>query len=217
MKPALETMAREFYGYGKWEAPYWFIGLEQGGEGNELRAKAFSKLGKDGLCDCKEFHREIREMRWHREPPEESLLQPTWRRLMLLLMPSLGLDTDQITLRRYQCCRWGRRNSGETSVIDLGGLSAKNLGFPSDRETYRVDRIELIKERIGKCESGPKLVVLYGAGSKKAWNSISGGKFVCGESVKFGSTLFAFMRSPTAPGENDDEWNQLGARIAEQL
>jgi hypothetical protein len=213
----VKSMAQEFYGYGRWEAPYWFIGPEPGGDRNETRARAFSRLGKDGLCDCKEFHTEIGEMRWHREPPERAVLQPTWRRLMLLLMPSLGLDTDQITLRRYQCRHWGMRNCGETCVVELGGLSAKNLKTSSDRKSFREQRIELIRERIGKYESGPKLVVVYGAGSKEAWNRINGCNLVLGDFVRFGNTLFAFMQSPTAFGQRDNEWIHLGARIAEQL
>src|SRR6516165_6556836 len=125
-------MARDFYGYGTWDAPFWFIGPEPGGDGNEKRAKAFSKLGKDGLCDCKEFHTEINEVRWHREPPEKAALQPTWRRLMLLLMPAVKLSSDRAALREYQCRHWGKLN-GETCVIELGGLSAKNVRTPIDR------------------------------------------------------------------------------------
>jgi hypothetical protein len=216
MGSLVELMAQEFYGFGRWDAPYWFIGPEPGGEGNETRAKAFKKLGEDGLCDCKEFHAEIGETRWHREPAEKTVLQPTWRRLMLLLMPSLGLGSDQITLRRFQCRLWGVRNAGETCVIELGGLSAKSLGTPSDRKSFRERRIESIKERIGKCNSGPKLVVLYGSASKPAWSRITGCDLRRGELVKQGGTVFAFMNSPTAVGETDDEWIKLGARIAEQ-
>jgi hypothetical protein len=213
----VESMAQEFYGYGRWEAPYWFIGPEQGGEGNETRAKAFSKLGKDGLCDCKEFHVEIGELRWHRELPERAALQPTWRRLMLLLMPSLRQDSDQMTLRRFQRSHWGMRNSGETCVIELGGLAAKSLRTPSDRKSFRQQRFEQIKERIEKCESGPRLVVMYGFGAEKQWKRLSGCDLRRWDVVRSGRTLFALMPGPTAPGQNDEDWIEVGARIAKQL
>jgi hypothetical protein len=214
MGSAIELMAQGCYGYGRWDAPYWFIGPEQGGSDNSLRAPAFAKCQSDGLCDCKEFHRVIGETRWHRDYPE---LQRTWRRLMMLLMPSLGYGVSNDELRVYQRDLWGMRDSGETCVIELGGLAAKNLKTPSDRKSFREERIELIKTRIGKCESGPKLVVMYGSGSKEAWNRISDCHFVHGECVKPGRTLFAFMRSPTAIGETDDKWIRLGERIAERL
>jgi hypothetical protein len=38
---ALEEMARECFGYGRWDAQYWFIGLEEGMSGTlEDRVKA---------------------------------------------------------------------------------------------------------------------------------------------------------------------------------
>jgi hypothetical protein len=53
-------MARQCYGYGRWSAPYWFIGLEEGqdpiGKDLTLRLQAMRDLGKDGLSDCRTFH-----------------------------------------------------------------------------------------------------------------------------------------------------------------
>jgi hypothetical protein len=34
-----EEMARECYGYGRWAAPYWFIGPEQGQGHDDLRKR----------------------------------------------------------------------------------------------------------------------------------------------------------------------------------
>lgn len=93
-------MAHGFYGYGRWDAPHWFIGPEQGigpkGVGNAVRSKVWHKLGSPELCDCKEFHFEIGEDSWYRTtPPPAPLLQSTWRPLMLLLMSFLGERPDQ--------------------------------------------------------------------------------------------------------------------------
>jgi hypothetical protein len=214
MLDLVETMSRDFYGYGKWDAPFWFIGSEPGGDGNERRAREFARIGVDGLCDCKVFHEAVEEFRWHREPPEKTILQPTWRRLMLSLMPSLKLGTDQAALREYQCRHWGMRN-GETCVIELGGLSARSLATAVDRNSFRDRRINLIKAKMER--SSPQLVVMYGAGSRDAWNTISACNYARGHLMKPGKTQFAFMHGPTAAGERDDEWIDLGARIAQQL
>jgi hypothetical protein len=78
MDEGIREMARRCYGYGRWDAPYWFIGPEQGmapDENNDLkpRVKAWLDLGGQEVSDCREFHKPIGEKRWHREIPQ---LQP---------------------------------------------------------------------------------------------------------------------------------------------
>ena len=88
MDADVREMAMRSFGYGRWDAPYWFIGPEQAqgrSEENDLkqRVKAWSLFGKYELDDCRAFHAQIRESRWHRNKPA---LQPTWRPLLILLM-----------------------------------------------------------------------------------------------------------------------------------
>jgi hypothetical protein len=105
----LDEMARRSYGYGRWDAPYWFIGPEQGTgrhEGSDLkqslerRCRCWGELGGRELNDCREFHRRIGEieMRWHLKSPKVAL-QSTWRPLMLLLMTFLRHPADKERLR----------------------------------------------------------------------------------------------------------------------
>lgn len=216
MDNGLQEMARDFYGFGRWDAPYWFIGPEPGGEGNESRAKAFLKLNSDGLCDCREFHKEIGVTQWHREPPESAALQPTWRRLMLLLLSALGQSTNQIALRRYQCRDWGMFSS-ETCVIELGGLSARNLRTSVDRKSFRDRRIEQIRGRLSVSAPRPKVVLMYGMSSKTAWKQISGCSLIPGAFERCNQTVFALMPSPASFGQKDEDWIQLGTKIAKQF
>ncbi len=94
---ALELeMANGCFGFGRWDAPYWFIGPEQGKgkdepEDNTKRARAWHQLGRSELCDCLEFHAKIFDMSWHCSRPS---LQRTWRPLMLLLMTFLNEPTN---------------------------------------------------------------------------------------------------------------------------
>jgi hypothetical protein len=61
MDQEVREMARRCYGYGRWDAPYWFIGPEPGqarDENNDLmpRAKSWLDLGGGELIDCHAFH-----------------------------------------------------------------------------------------------------------------------------------------------------------------
>ena len=126
-------MARRCYGYGRWEAPYWFLGPEQGKgrkepPDNTRRVEAWFELGATELCDCHDFHSLIGEKDWHREKPN---LQRTWRPLILVLKTFLDdLSNDDLSnkecLRNYQRTRWGRAD-GETCIIELSSLASKSL------------------------------------------------------------------------------------------
>jgi hypothetical protein len=68
MDDRVRDMARQRYGFGRWEAPCWFIGLEEGvaqDENDDLipRVNARRALGGGELNDCAEFHDKIGERR----------------------------------------------------------------------------------------------------------------------------------------------------------
>lgn len=209
-----EEMARGCYGYGSWEAPYWFIGLEQGKGRNEAadntpRINAWNQLGADELCDCAKFHRLISEKRWH----DEARLQPTWRPLILLLMSYLGRSTDNEVLRTYQSKQWGKIG-GETCVIELSGLAAKGLHTPMDRDSFRSERIDVIGKRLRT--HTPELVVMYGGGQtgKKHWEAIAASALKQDEASKLSSqpTVIVLAKHPLARGLGNDYWEELGEK-----
>lgn len=145
----LEMACRNF-GYGRWDAPYWFIGPEQGKgnaepDTNSQRVKVWNELGKTELCDCLEFHARIPDMSWHGRMPT---LQRTWRPLILLLKTFLDQPSDSESLRAYQRDRWGRVKEGETCVIELSGLAARSQRVPVDRKRFRQERIGIIRQRM---------------------------------------------------------------------
>jgi hypothetical protein len=182
----VSAMAQRSYGYGCWDAQYWFIGPEQGmgkhekpnvQESNELRVGAWKKLGCRALNDCRKFHEEIREPRWHFQEPRVEL-QKTWRPLMLLMMTLLERPSDNDSLRYYQAHRWGAsepwtKERGETCVIELSGLAAPKLKESIDTGSFRRERIEFICGKVR--ERLPKLVVMYGRMQMDSWNSIAKG------------------------------------------
>lgn len=205
-------MARDFYGYGRWDARYWFIGPEQGkgpkeNSSNARRLEAWLELGKPELCDCKAFHEAIGETTW------DERLQSTWKQLILLLMIAQGNLTDRETRLAYQRARWGRISpkDGETLVIELSGLAAKNLKAPGDRNRFRQERIKLIRGNMLKHE--PKFVVMYGRGARRHWEEIAGCELNPNGVVKCGATLIAFTTHPVAFGIKNSYWEQLGQRL----
>ncbi len=206
---SIDEMAHCCFGYGHWAAPYWFIGPEQGqalGENNDLARwrDAWLRCGAGELSDCREFHSQVRILKWHQEKPA---LQSTWRPLMLFLMTFLNRPRDNETLRTYQRSQWGS-SDGETCVIELCGLPANNLKVTRDRETFRQDRIAIIQERIRQFE--PRVVVMYGKSQWDDWQKIAQQHFPPDNVLKCGTTIFVRTPHPTAHGVRKCYWTDLG-------
>jgi hypothetical protein len=221
-----EKMARSFFGFGSWTAPYWFIGPEPGGECDSERIEAWSKdCHQQELCDCKQFHdalnkrykkSEKKEVRWHtpRKNLTTPILQPTWSKLIRLLFsfkaPSTREGNEHI--RRYQQEHWGMFND-ETCVIELSGLSAKNF-----KDSSRESNKEQIEERIANtilpklnaCKPKPKLVVMYGKREAVHWGEIAGTVLEMEKPVKLHGTVFLFVPHPNTRGLNNDQWDRFG-------
>jgi hypothetical protein len=208
MNDEIENMARNFFGYGRWDAQYWFIGPEPAGDRHTQRAAAFKNLGIDGLCDCKEFHDEI-EVDW------SGKLQKTWKRLILLLKSFVGEEGEKEfpdrgnlaqSLLSYQRSRWGLRN-GDTCVIELRGLNTKdNAEYREICNTELAGRIERIQDRLKASQHKPKLVVMYGKTEEGRWGQIADLPLVLDRPVKHGPTTFVFAYHPNARGHKGDYW-----------
>jgi len=214
MDEGVLEMARQRYGYGRWGAPYWFIGLEEGmapdkTDGLLQRAKAWRHLGGRELDDCPEFHRCLGETRWHGLKPK---LQPTWRPLILLLLTFAGRSTNRESLREYQRDKWGMLN-GETCLIELSGLAAPNLSTERDR-SFVNDRIDVLREKIR--QYSPKLVVMYGLSRKESWERLAGGRFPDDGILMNRSTIMAVAKHPTSYGSTNDYWTKLGEALRER-
>ncbi len=208
-------MARRSYGYGSWDAPYWFVGPEQGkgpkeSADNSARVNAWVELGRTELCDCFEFHRLIGEQNWHKSKPR---LQTTWRPLILLLLAYRDLDTSPDSLRTYQRDRWGRIGDGETCLIELSGLAAQNLMIPIDRQRFRLERLQEIRERIGAYE--PSFVVMYGDSKERReqWEAIAGGPFPSSNILKRGKSLILLAPHPASFQLTDVDWKAMGVSL----
>jgi hypothetical protein len=221
----IEEMARGCYGYGRWDAPYWFIGLEEGMDGLlDDRIQAWQALGHEtGLSDCRAFHERIGVMKWHSKKPK-ARLQSTWRPLMLLLRTFLEKPADKESLREYQVDRWGMA-TGETCVIELFGLPAKDLQTgaaqrgthftPAQVEAIRQKRFECICGKMEHHRETLKLVVMYGCSGRKSFEELADRSLVCDEVFRRGSTLMAFTPHPGEHGRRKDDWISMGKKLRE--
>jgi hypothetical protein len=218
-------MARRRFGYGRWDAPFWFIGPEEGmdpSEHNDLthRLRAWNSLGGPELCDCASFHRQIglpALLKWHRKLPPPPL-NLTWKQLMLLLMTFSASSTEKEGLREYQRTRWGM-SDGETCVIELSGLAARAFNVPRDRTLFRAERIAVMRKSMDKQK--PKLVVMYGWGERHSFKEIAADCDLDEETFqgfpaevgKIDATRIAIAQHPNRHGLVNAYWVELGRRL----
>ena len=96
----LQQYAATFYGYGAYTAPYWFIGMEEGG-GNDpeqtiRRIEAWQQRGADELEDLAERNPTSRFFR------QQPVAQPTWKQLIRLLLSSTARNPTLADIKLYQ-------------------------------------------------------------------------------------------------------------------
>ena len=149
MEKAKDLAARSWFGYGRWDAPYWFIGMEPGGDDDAASYESWQRLGGGELIDCRQHHIDSGFMKWHGD--DQHGTQPTWRRLIQTDARVLeGLSAGLDDVLRYQHDGWGSTND-DTAVIEPGALHAA-----------RGERIAILHERL--LQHQPVFAFCYGYG-----------------------------------------------------
>jgi len=184
--------ARRWFGYGRWDSSYWFIGMEPGGADNHASYEAWMQLGGGELIDCRQHHLATRFSKWHagnRRPT-----QPTWRRLIQLLLGYEGKRADLDAVSLYQRDNWGVLN-GETALLEVSALHAKSSATSVNRNAYRDERIATLRQRLK--EFRPKFVVFYGKEYTSVYETIADARFDQDGCAWHGSTLCVLVLHPT--------------------
>jgi hypothetical protein len=212
----LADMAEHFFGYGRWDAPFWFIGPEagMGKEGKDslaARYESWNQLGRAEIVDCEKHHRGFGFTKWHDPLPPT---QPTWRQLVRLLLAYQEKDQSLDDIRAYQRDHWGREN-GETCVIELCGLAAPSMQTVQDRTTFLSRRVERIREAALK--NTPKFIVMYGHGNREEWERIAGAKFDANGIWRMGRTVAATAPHPVTRGLGNEYWVNFGQMLREAV
>ena len=97
----LHAFIKRYYGYGNFNAKYWFVGMEEGG-GSEFaeiwtRINIWRERGSRELEDVAEYHNAIGITHLFNERPR---LQPTWNKLIRVLLNAEGLKADAESVTR---------------------------------------------------------------------------------------------------------------------
>lgn len=216
----LRHYIHDFFGYGSLRAPYWFVGLEEGGEAATIAARVeqWKQLGAGTLVDLYEMHKRLPGgLQWFSEHPR---IQPTWSKLIRIVLLAENRDADTESLRTYQRDRLGRAD-GETALLELMPLPSRNLGewqhcdqLPELRtrkiyaSTFREERATRLLELIDSHQ--PRNAIFYGM--RRHWPEWLGGVTTTTHEhfdvAHRGASQLIFMRHPTARGVTNAE---LGA------
>jgi hypothetical protein len=196
-----DQAAKGWFGYGTWSAPYWFVGMEPGGEQDASEFEAWHNAGGPELIDLFAHSEACHNLQWVCARPP---LQRTWKQLIRVVLGYEGKPGDTEAVRSYQRDRLGR-SEGETALIDLSAIAAPNLGvIVPEREQNRPKRIEMIRQRMS--EHNPKFVLFYGVGYRDDYSKVAGAAFDEDGFAWCGETLCSLVQHPVARPTRSAEW-----------
>ena len=176
----LDKFIHTFYGYGRYDTPIWFLGMEEGGSSLEQRICVWNERGQRELDNAREFHLALGAGTEFFTKPTK--LQKTWGRLIRLLLSTRG---EPVTYEAVLECQ---RESfyKEAALIELFPLPSPNTRvWPYEqwwpnRAAYRralVDwRLAHIQERID--QYNPQAVICYASSYKMWWQRLRGTKVI---------------------------------------
>ena len=217
--------AEHWFGYGRWGAPYWFVGKEPGDIDDPENYASWARLGGHDLIDCRDHDLEYRGKDrgvWHiGRDGSGPRLQPTWRPLIAMLLAYRGSsEYDREAIRAYQADCWGRVY-GETCVVELSAAAARSTATPESRRLDHVEeRIEVLKRKIAL--NSPEFVIFYGTGIAPGldepyatfWRRIAEAPLEESRPRLVGETAYCFTRHPSSRGLRNGYWTGLGREIA---
>jgi hypothetical protein len=206
------AMALEWFGYGRWQAAYWFVGIEPGGDELDACFRMWDALGRAELVDIAARHEE-HQVDWF--GPDVTQPQRTWQKLIWLLLQYKDKDPTPEAVLAYQKARLGRAD-GETALIEMCGLPAKNNGVDIPRMLFRKERTDVLAQRMR--EHRPEFVVFYSPNNRKgrqyvdAWDAISGVTLVRDQPEVVGQTVCVMTYHPNGKWSKD-YWREIADRI----
>lgn len=187
----IEAYCKQFFGYGRWDAPVWFVGLEEAGAGTpaqlQARLTAWDQRGRRELEDAPAFYPACGQPQWH---GPDATLQRTWRQLIRLLLLARGEPVGEVALLEYQKKILGAF-SGHVCLTELLPLPAPShrhwpyaahANLPTwlqTREQFTqavaAGRIATLREKIALHH--PRSVVFYFWKPRQPAEDVAGGKF----------------------------------------
>lgn len=235
----IENYCNNFYGYGNWESPIWFVGIEENGgySKEEVQKRIDSWLRfKSPLIDNKEHHLNLND-EGITKLFTEGKRQPTWWKLIRLKLNYDDIKVSNEKIQEIQKHEWGQLNS-KSLIIEMFPLPSpsikhwkynnpewSNLESLESREkyfnTFAEKRVDFIKNQIKKHK--PKAVIFYANKLIKYWDLIIEDDFnKKSKKRKINKNYFRFIKKestcyfqtpqPAGVWENDF-WDKLGKEI----
>ena len=182
--PAHIESVMKFAGYGRLDAPYWFLGVEEGIGGNSERelARLLAVRANWGVVmDSHDAHEELEDRFWARKS-----VSPAWRSAAKLLLMIKGETDVRASALPYVHRKLGRQSNteGESLCGELLPLpKSAESAWPSEYAsaggylaTGKSYRLHAIPRRQAMWRSlirdhQPNVVFLYG---KKNWSYFKG-------------------------------------------
>jgi hypothetical protein len=229
----LSAYASTLYGYGSYSAPYWFVGMEEGGGRNfeelEKRITSWDVRGRNELEDLREYHTTIGHDKWF---APKAPLQKTWSQYIRIILAAQGRHTDKETIRSFQVEELGK--TGESCLMELFPLASRsikiwrypewsNLPQLQTRTAYRnyygKSRAQHIRSRM--LEHSPKAVVFASFSQYYIswWQSITNDSLILTEKRtcyvgQVGRTFCIIMHHPMSQsGVTNEYFQNIGEMV----
>ena len=231
----LHTFMHGFYGYGNYQADYWFVGMEEGGGDTvdevSKRLIIWDQRGRREVEDVAEYHLALGITHPF---AEKAKLQPTWAKLIRVLLSIEGLSPGKEDVRRYQQQQWARSN-GNVCLLELLPLpspstshwlygQSSQLTDLATRDRYRDQwsaiRIAALRQRIAVHQ--PKAIIFYSFGYLPYWQAIVGTPLqpvLAGEmyGLQTAERIYAVIKHPAATGVTSAYFHEAGVSIRHVL
>jgi hypothetical protein len=213
--------AKSWFGYGRWDAPYWYVGMEPGGTDDDANYDSWLDLGGGELIDCKQHHLHPlntgangKKFFFGDRPPT----QTTWRRLIQTRFAFKGqekLAANLDDVAKFQKESFGSI-CGDIALIELSALHARSLKDKHvDRTEHLRERISLIAKRLDE-NPQTKFVLFYGLTYRNYYQELASGPFDDkGTFCWRKNTLCVLTRHPVR--SKPEFWIDLGKQIRERI
>lgn len=227
----LASFIDTFWGYGSLSAPYWFVGMEEGGGDSwPVFCDGLERWRTSGTPAMARFRPDPEQRAADPWFGDRARIQPYWGKIIRLFLAAEGLPCDADAVRDYQIERLAAPD-GDTCLLELLPLPSpstthwiygehSDLDVLRDRATYRTliapKRITTLREMIDAY--APRYVVFVGLSYVPHWNSVAGIDLPTRPERPVtspgGRTRMVISRHPSSFGVTNGYFEQIGRTLA---
>lgn len=225
-----------FFGYGNFNGKYWFIGMEDGSDGTikEVvhRLNHWKVRGKVTIDDLNAQHKQFGIQQFI---GPKARLQPTWSKLIRILLSAEGHNVDREMVREFQRTELGV-HTGNNCILELLPLPSKSIGTWIYHEHSSIPELmnrDVYKQTWSKPRSAairrfieihkPRYVVFYSSNQEYQfwWKQITGSATQWKSIDKVhithnNDTIFAITPHPVARGITNEHFHNLGRLLVQE-